>query len=199
MNMKTNTDAESFELSGDRLNHLLDQIGFKQGRGRVSEFQNYLAEKSPALFSDLKYTTVRSWFQEHSPPMRKIDAAIQALQYDYTFCHDISQIKTWWKLGGFYPFINKSGDPTPTITDLQQKTKDNEEKLQFVIMSLVTEETGELFKSFATKDLVRLKDKVVQFAQDYADPFKTECPSEYLRMIIREEMFAISNKNSEKN
>jgi len=69
--------------------------------------------------------------------MRKIDAAIQALQLEYKFRNDISQIKTWWKVGGFYPFVNKSGDTTPSITDLQQEVKDNEEKLQFVISHLL--------------------------------------------------------------
>lgn len=191
MNTKRNTNTEAFESPGERLNHLLDQIGFKQGRGRVADFQSYLTEKSPGLFSDLKYTTVRSWFQEHAPPMRKIDAVIQALQKEYPFHHDISQIKTWWKVGGFYPFVNDSGDPSPSITDLQRDAKDNEEKLQFVVMSLVTEETGELFKSLSSQDLVKLKDKVVKFAQEFADPFKTECPSEYLRMAIRDELSAI--------
>jgi len=194
MNTNRNTELEAFELPGERLNHILDQIGFKQGRGRVAEFQNYLAEKSPGVFADLKYTTVRSWFQEHSPPMRKIDAAIQALQFEYKFRHDISQIKTWWKVGGFYPFVNESGEPAPSITDLQQEAKDNEEKLQFVIMSLVTEETGEHFKSLSSKDLVRLKDKVAQFAQDYSDPFKTDCPSDYLRMAIKAELSELLNK-----
>ncbi|MCG8330640.1 MAG: hypothetical protein MI974_23285 [Chitinophagales bacterium] len=191
MNTKRNINTETFELPGERLNHLLDQIGFKQGRGRVTNFQNYLTEKSPNLFSDLKYTTVRSWFQEHAPPMRKIDAVIQALKKEYQFHHDISLIKTWWKMGGFYPFISDSGELSPSITDLQKEVKDKEEKLQFLVMSLVTEETGELFKSLSSQDLVKLKDKVVKFANEFADPFEIECPSEYLRMAIRDELSAI--------
>lgn len=197
MNTKRNTDTEAFESPGDRLNHILDQIGFKQGRGRVADFQIYLTETSPDLFSDLKYTTVRSWFQDHAPPMRKIDAIIQALQKEYPFHHDISQVKTWWKVGGFYPFISNTGEPTPTITDLQRDVKENEDKLQFVVMSLVTEETGEAFKSLSSHELVRLKDKAVKFAQEFADPFKTECPSDYLRMAIKDELSTIldSKKN----
>ena len=50
---------------GDRLNYLLDQIGFISGR--VEAFQNYLIENAADMFEDLKYTTVRSWFQEHAP------------------------------------------------------------------------------------------------------------------------------------
>lgn len=191
MNTNRDTNTEAFELPGERLNHILDQIGFKQGRGRVADFQNFLTEQSPDQFPELKYTTVRSWFQEHAPPMRKIDAVMQALQQVYRFHHDISQIKTWWKVGGFYPFVGGSGEPTPSITELQQDAKDNEEKLQFVIMSLVTEETGDLFKSLSSQDLVIIKDRVVRFAQEFADPFKTECPSEYLRMAIRDELSVI--------
>lgn len=194
MNTKRNTEHVAFDLAGDRLNHILDQIGFKQGRGRVVEFQSYLIDKAPNVFSDLKYTTVRSWFQEHSPPMRKIDAAMQALQHDYTFHHDISQIKTWWKVGGFYPFVNESSDPVPSINVLQQEATDNNEKLQFVVMSLVTEETGDLFNTLSSKDLIMLKDKVIHFAQDFSDPFKTDCPAEYLRMVIKAELSSLLSK-----
>ncbi|WP_444928308.1 hypothetical protein ACJJI4_24085 (plasmid) [Microbulbifer sp. TRSA002] len=196
MSTKRNTEHDAFGLAGNRLNHILDQIGFRQGRGRMAEFQSYLTDKAPNIFGDLKYTTVRSWFQEHSPPMRKIDAAIQALQYDYTFHHDVSHIKTWWKVGGFYPFVNEFGDPVPSINELQQEATDHNEKLQFVVMSLVTEETGELFRTLSSKELVMLKDKAVQFAQDFSDPFKTECPSEYLRIVIKAELSSLLKKQT---
>jgi len=191
MNTKKNinTSTETFESPGDRLNHILDQIKFKQGRGRVSEFKNYLAERLLDGASDLKYTTVRSWFQEHAPPMRKIDDIMQALQQEYPFKHDISQIKTWWKLGGLYPFVDYLN---PNIAKIQQ----DKEKLQFVVMSLVTEETGELFKSLSSENLINLKDKAVKFAEEFVDPFKNECPSEYLRMVIRYELsFILDTEN----
>ena len=109
--MDTNSQAEyePYDSPGDRLSHILDQIGFKQGRGRVRDFQSYLTDSRPDFFSDLKYTTVRSWFQESAPPMLKIDAIISALKEKYSFHHNISQIKTWWKVGGFYPFVHCYG------------------------------------------------------------------------------------------
>ena len=190
MNTKPNTESPAFELAGDRLNHLLDQIGFKKGRGRVAEFQNYLSENAPDVFSDLKYTTVRSWFQEHSPPMRKIDAVIKALQSEYTIHENIPQIKTWWKLGGLYPFSGSDEN----VVESEGRFEDIDEKIQFIVMSLVTEEAGELFQELSGSELVGLKDKVIQFAKDFADPFKTQCPTKYLRMAVKHELIAIQDK-----
>jgi hypothetical protein len=193
MNTNRKKEINTFDSPGDRLNHILDQIGFKQGRGRVTNFQNYLTSTSPDVFSDLKYTTVRSWFRDHAPPMQKIDGIVQSLQKEYVFRHDISLVKTWWKVGGFYPFISESGEPSPTIIDLQQDAIDNQEKVQFVVMHLVTEETGEAFNSLSSQDLIRLKNKAVKLAEEFADPFKTKCPTDYLRMAIRDELSAILN------
>ena len=52
-------------------------------------------------------------------------------------------------------------------------------------------ETGELFESLSSQDLIKLKDQVVKFALDFADPFKTECPTEYLRMTIQHHLLNI--------
>ena len=197
MNTKIDNSIEVLESPGDRLNHLLDQIGFRQGRGRVTDLQSYLAEKSPDLFSDLKYTTVRSWFQEHAPPMVKVDAIIQALQKEYTFHHDISQIKAWWKIGGFYPFTDQSAGPKPDIDELKRDFEKHEEKLQYIIMALVAEETGECFHSLSIEDLLRLKEKAVLLAREYADPFKMECPSKYLRLVIKDEFRIMQHDKSE--
>lgn len=186
MNTNRNTELEAFELPGDRLNYILDQIGFKQGRGRVADFQNYLAEKSPSVFTDLKYTTVRSWFQEHSPPMRKIDAIIKTLQIDYTFHLDISQIKTWWKIGGSFPFTKKHEVVDTEITN------DDQEKLEFLVMSLLIEEAGGNSKSFDTNSLIAIKNYILKFAKDFADPQKTTCPEDILRRVIRSKLSDLS-------
>ena len=188
MNIDRDMNAEAFESPGERLNHILDYIGFKQGRGRVAEFQNFLINTSPKTFEDLKYTTVRSWFQENAPPMRKIDAIMEALQKEYEFRHNISQIKTWWKLGGYYPFPSSFSGSAPTIDDLKEELDENDQKLQFQIMSLVTEETGENFANLSSHELYRIKEKAVTFATDYADPFKIVCPNEYIRLIIQHEL-----------
>lgn len=195
--MDTNSQAEyePYNSPGDRLSHILDQIGFKQGRGRVRDFQSYLTDSRPDFFSDLKYTTVRSWFQESAPPMLKIDAIISALQESYSFNHNIPQIKTWWKVGGYYPFIDAGGEASPTIHDLQKKNEANREKAQFIVMSLVTEVAGDSFSHLTGEELVQLKDSAVRMNDDFADPFKTDCPSEYLKIAIQNELESIiSNK-----
>jgi len=189
-------DTESFAESGQRLNHLLDQIGFKEERGRVAYFQKYLIERKPETFAGLNYNTVRSWFKNSSPSMVKIDVIISALQESYSFNHNIPQIKTWWKVGGYYPFIDDAGAASPTIHDLQKKNEENREKAQFIVMSLVTEVAGDSFSSLTGEELVQLKDSAVKMNDDFADPFKTDCPSEYLKIAIQNELESII-KNKE--
>ena len=193
-NKEEQLEKNEFDTPGERLNHILDQIGFKKGRGRVTEFQAYLTSAAPDNFSDLKYSTVRSWFQYHAPPMRKIDVIIQLLQNDYPFQNDISQIKTWWKVGGYYPF---STDDASSKSGSDAEFTEFEEKMQFISMSLVTEITGDNFSSLSSQDLIIIKDKVIEFAKDYADPYKTECPQKYLRLIIKEELNEIIEKNED--
>lgn len=183
---KEECTKNEFYTTGERLNHILDKIGFKHGRGRVTEFHSYLKEYEVEVFNDLKYTTVRSWFQDHTPKMKKIDVIFIALQKNYEFNHDISQIKTWWKLGGYYPFEEKLD-----FEELGEKIfSENEldKKLQFKVITLVTEESGNAFSDLSYEDLMKLKDKALQFAQDYRNPFKADCPEEYLRLLIQEEL-----------
>lgn len=184
---KTETERAQFGRAGDRLNHILDQIGFKKGRGRVVDLRNYLFEKAPEIFSDLKYTTVRSWFKDHAPSMHKINASIEALVIDYPIEHDLDMIKTWWKVGGFYPFSNKASrhfrDEDNSLNDV---------KTQFIVMALVTEELGDAFDCLNSDDLVKIKDKTVKFSQDFANPEVRICPEDYLRMFIRNEFYNIT-------
>jgi hypothetical protein len=196
--MKTNKQKKSavFNTPGERLSHILDQIGFKQGRGRVIDFQNYLTSTSPKYFKDLKYTTVRAWFQDHAPPMRKIDAIIETLQVDYRFQHDVSHIKTWWKAGGFYPYFDKTSTSHPSVLDLMEKVAIAKEKLPFIIMSIVTEETGDLFNSLSGSELIQISDKAVSFADNFLNPLNIDCPDEYLRLIVRHELQKVMNSRT---
>jgi hypothetical protein len=196
MDTNKQTQTDTHDSPGDRLSIILDQIGFKQGRGRVIDFQNYLRDRSPKDFKDLKYTTVRAWFQGHAPPMRKIDAVIGALQVEFQFHHDISHIKTWWKVGGPCPFSSETTAEHVSIQQLQQKIRMLKEKLSFIIMSIVTEETGEHFRSLSGSDLIRISDKATSFAEDYLNPFNIECPDEYLRLVVRHELMKILNENT---
>jgi hypothetical protein len=183
-----------FDSPGERFNHLLDLIGFKQGRGRVSDLQSYLAEHAPSDFSEIKYTTARSWFLESAPQMRKIDAIIEALQSVYTLNGDLSQIKTWWKLGGLYPFT----EDEPLISDpefvaLKAEVEAHNEKLDFVITSLVSDYSKDHFNDLSGKELNAIKDKVLKFAKDYSDPFKIDCPTHVLSLIAKKELSSILN------
>lgn len=181
-----------FDSPGDRLNHILDKAGFRSGRGRVTEFQSYLAETSPELFKDLKYGTVKSWFQQATPTMRRIGSVLEAVEKNYPINQDISLIKTWWKVGGYYPFAKPvAAPPKFCVESPSPDNEEEDEKLQFIAMSLVIDETGELFKTLSSKDLVRLKDKALRFAKEFADPSKSNCPSEYLRMVIKYELESI--------
>jgi hypothetical protein len=193
--MKTNhqINSDRYNTPGDRLSHILDQVGFKQGRGRVIDFQNYLTSTSPKYFKDLKYTTVRAWFQDHAPPMRKIDAIIETLQVTYRFKHDVSHIKTWWKAGGIYPFFDKIPSDHPSILELMEKAAIIKEKLPFIIMSIVNEESGEVFKSLSGTELIRIFDKASRFAENFLDPLNIGCPDEYLRTIVRHELDRVVN------
>jgi hypothetical protein len=182
-----------YRTPGDRLSHILDKIGFKQGRGRVSDFQNYLTTTSPKYFKHLKYTTVRAWFQDHAPPMRKIDTIVETLQVNYKFLHDVSHIKTWWKAGGYYPFIDDTPDNHPSIVEIINKADAAKEKHPYMIMAIVTEEAGELFKSLTGGELIRISDKAACFADNYVDPLNIDCPEEYLRIIIKHELEKIAN------
>jgi hypothetical protein len=181
MNTDIHTEDDEFCAPGGRLGHLLDRIGFKAGHGRINEFRAYLVAASPDVFSDLKYSTVRGWFQDSSPPMRKIDAIVAALQLQYKFPVGVpsSHIKTWWKVGGAYPFAKNHSRLV-----MEQSAGDIDDKLQFLIMALVAEESGDTFDSMSAESLVAIKDRVLQFAKGYADPFKLECPLEFLRMIV---------------
>ena len=181
-------EDQLFVSSGERLGHILDQIGFKHGRGRINEFHTFLSSKKPEIFGDLKYTTVRAWFHENAPPMRKVDAIVSALQDDYPFQYDVSQVKTWWKVGGRYPFSSDYKRSPAESVDDQESYQASEQKLQFIVMSLVMEETGDSFNDLTGDQLVQIKESAMRLARDFADPFKTECPGEYMRMAIRDEM-----------
>lgn len=196
MDIINQESTSAYNTAGERLSHILDQIGFKQGRGRVIDFQHYLTDTSPKHFKHLKYTTVRAWFQDHAPPMRKIDAIIDALQVNYHFNHDLSHIKTWWKAGGYYPFYDKTPHNHPSIHELVEKISTVKEKLPFLIMSIVTDETGELFKTLSGSELIHISDKAIGFMEHFMDPLMIECPDEYIRLVVRNEVKKVLNSRS---
>jgi hypothetical protein len=188
--MNLHDESLDFAAAGCRLSHILDKIGFREGRGRVTELHEHITSRCADPLTDLKYTTVRSWFNDHTPSMKKIEMIIDSLSEDYPIEHDLSQIKAWWKVGGYYPFVNiKQSDELPYF---KQAHNDYMEKLQYIIMSLVTEEAGDFFETLSADDLRVIQRNTMQFADDFSNPHKIECAAKYLRMIIREEIKAAS-------
>jgi hypothetical protein len=175
-----------FDTPGKRLVHLLDQIGFQKDRGIITDLHTYLLNTQPDDFSDLSYGTVRAWFAENSPPMKRMSLVIEALRKNYPFDYDIMHIKTWWKVGGFYPFMESSTDQA--LAELDNEARATFEKTKFVIMSLVTEECGESFEKLSADELKTISDAANQFVQDFTDPYQTTCPNRYIRAVIRDQL-----------
>ena len=188
MHNKASFAVGHFKEPGERLNHILDKIEFKEGRGRSTKLQDYLSSVEPSEFGDLKYTTIKSWFGNNSPTMKKIDLIINALHKDYGFNYNIEQIKSWWKVGGVYPFDELFSTNKPSVSEIQSKIKANEDKLDFLITSLVVEESRSLIDDLDGSQLCAIKDKAMEFARNFSDPYKTQCSDVYLRAIIKNEI-----------
>lgn len=148
----TSNPTEKFEIAGERLNYILDQIEFKKGRGRVVAFFDFLVAADVGL-EELNYTTCRSWFADHAPPMKKIDLVFQALTKSYKFQVDVATLKAWWKLGGSTnPYEQESKSEVIT-----QKTRRTE------MSRLVSEIAGDQMASIPLEDLVAVIDVLVEF------------------------------------
>lgn len=184
MNYLPAKEQQEFASPGDRLNYILDFVGFHEGRGRVSEFKTLLETQSPDEFVDLKYTTVRSWFNDNAPTMRKIDAIIKMLADIYELEFDLQQLKTWWKLGGRNPFDSFAIE----VDRIQEQLKEDQEKNNFLVIKTITEVAGEELETLSSKDLLDIKDSVLNFMQLFANPVEVTCPREYIEMIIKNKL-----------
>lgn len=165
--------ADLYCTTGKRLSHILDSIEFPAARGRAGAFHQYLMAKRPEEFGELKLTTVRSWFHDHSPPMRKAEIIFIALNEDYPFPQDFTPILGWWKIGGVYPF-----DDLAAV----------DERLQFIVMAMVSEAAGEQLSQLGTDDLINVKDRAMTLAMQFRDPTVTECPADYMRALVNFDM-----------
>lgn len=175
-----------FQKTGTRFRHLLDAIGFKEGRGRINDFQEFLQKNLPDVFGDVPYTTVRSWFKDHSPPMKKVELIVETLDKEYSIDYDLQKIKLWWKTGGSYPFTNECRK------DFNDTADDYYEKQKLKIISLVHDECGSLFDDLSTEELVKIIEKINNFAEMFADPNVTNCPSSVFRLLIRDQIRTIN-------
>jgi len=98
--LEEKVEEKAFATTGQRLSHILDKAGFRQGHGRVKELVSFL----DSSLAGIRYTTVRSWFHDHAPPLAKIESILRELNKAYPLNVDLQLVATWWKAGGHYPF-----------------------------------------------------------------------------------------------
>jgi len=121
---------------GKRLAHILDIAGFNKKHGRILDFHDFLSNKRPIIFSNLKYSTVQAWFSKNSPTLDKMTAIIEALNEDYPFLAngvDIEHVKIWWKEGGYYPF----SDHINTVQEEAQIYRVNQQETEYDLLSTI--------------------------------------------------------------
>lgn len=172
-------ELTSLEKPGGRLTYLLDSIGFKKGRGRIRSFYQYLVDANPESFGDLKYGAVKSWFNESTPSMSRVDDVIDALHSNFSIGFELPLIKSWWVIGGFNPFEKQTSNVT--MENVQQ----TKELFDFVVQKLIAEELLKLDRPPSIEDLSRAKIFVLGFIEDFADSKKTACPLEYIKMATK--------------
>lgn len=181
-------EVESFDSPGSRLSHLLKRIGFKEQRGKMQDFYQYLRDKDPENFGDLSYSTVRGWFSLYSPSMKKIGFIVDALKQTYRIPCDEKHLKTWWKLGGVYPFYASESVGMSEQESVDLDDEETRNKLRYQIMRLITEEDGTLSQSLTQEEILSILGATVGFARDYADPAQSSPHQQYLRAIIRDQI-----------
>lgn len=181
-------EVQSFDSPGSRLSHLLDRIGFKEQRGKMQDFYQYLRDKDPENFGDLSYSTVRGWFSLYSPSIKKIAFIVDALKQNYQIPCDEKHLKTWWKLGGIYPFYLSEAESAEELETLEPESKEAQNKLLYQIMRLISEEDGSHQHSLTREEILSVLGATTDFARDFADPKQTLAPQHYLRAIIRDQI-----------
>ncbi len=180
--------VQSFDSPGSRLSHLLDRVGFKEQRGKMQDFYQYLRDKDPENFGDLSYSTVRGWFSLYSPSIKKIAFIVDALKQNYQIPCDEKHLKTWWKLGGIYPFYLPEAESTEALETVEPESKEAQNKLLYQIMRLISEEDGSHQHSLTREEILSVLEATTDFARDFADPKQTLAPQHYLRAIIRDQI-----------
>tara|TARA_R110001592_G_scaffold316364_1_gene592779 strand:- start:18950 stop:19495 length:546 start_codon:yes stop_codon:yes gene_type:complete len=176
MLVKPENNENKWERPGERLVKILDEIGFPEGYGRMIKLQEVLILKNKAAFSSLSYSAVKSWFSDRAPTMSRIDDVFDALAEDYPFPNDQRLIKSWWKVGGFYPFKDELDENG--IKDISTKL---EIKLSVIISNLM----GESFADVSTEDLKTIKNKALGILEKFADPVEKEPDDDTLAVIVR--------------
>lgn len=189
-------EVQSFDSPGSRLSHLLDRIGFKEQRGKMQDFYQYLRHEDPENFGDLSYSTVRGWFSLYSPSIKKIAFILDALKLNYRIPCDEKHLKTWWKLGGIYPFYLPEEEGDEEQGNQKFEDEETQSKLRYQIMRLISEEDGSFPNSLTQAEILSVLGATTGFVRDFADPKQTSAPQHYLRAIIRDQIAILADTKS---
>ncbi len=173
--MSESDTSDKYSIPGERLTHLLDQIGFESGRGRTRALYNLIVDSSLSEFADLKFGTVRSWFHNHASTMRKVSNIIDLLSQKHTFEQDKEQVAVWWKVGGYYPYESQE----PSLDRVKIET----------LVATNIQESIDTNGLQVTKELEQeVQDAAITLCKQFADPAHTECPTQYIEMLIRDKL-----------
>jgi len=171
--MLAKRSGEVWERSGDRLSKILDVIGFPEGHGRMIKFLDYLSHHNPSAFEGLSYSTVKGWFSDRAPGMNRIDEVFEALKEEYSFPGDERLIKSWWKLGGFFPFTEERSSTTLSV------------KLQIQLGNIIAAALGNSFNTASPEAIEAIQKEVLRVVSDYSDPEKVEPDLKTLSILVQ--------------
>lgn len=175
MLVKSQNNEKSWAKPGDRFIQILDSIGFPKGYGRMVRLQETLLKYSPETFASLSYSTVKTWFSDRAPSMSRIDDVFEALSNEYTFPNDTRPLKSWWKVGGVFPFDNE-GHASPRAISA---------KLEITLSVLISREMGEEFNEASVEEIQGIKNEFLRILANFADPSQVEPDEKTLAIILR--------------
>lgn len=177
--------SQGYDLPGKRLDHILDQAEFHPGRGRQKALFTYLQENDPDTFGDLSYSTVRMWFSSASTPqMKRLSLVMDTLASRYYIPGDQDHVRTWWKIGGYYPF----DDLGQTVDDKKKQHQLADEKWEYMVKAMISADLGGDISGISVKDMDKVSKKLMSFIKAFRDPAVTEAPKNILKILIKHEI-----------
>ncbi|EIF42836.1 hypothetical protein DOK_11666 [gamma proteobacterium BDW918] len=156
-------------------------MGFPEGHGRMIKLLEYLSQNNPAAFEGLSYSTVKGWFNDRAPGMTKIDDVFEALSHEYSIAGDQRLIKSWWKLGGFYPFTEDRVESGLSA------------KLQIQLGNIIAEALGSELHSASPDTIEGIQSEVVRIVTAFTDPDTTEPDLKTLSTIVQGVLATLRN------
>ncbi|WP_146047918.1 hypothetical protein [Zhongshania marina] len=107
--------------------------------------------------------------------MSRIDDVFDALSKEYTFPDDTRPLKSWWKVGGVFPF--ESGE--------HANSRAISAKLEVTLSVLISQEMGEAFKDASVEEIQKIKNEFLRILATFADPTQSEPDEKTLTVIVK--------------